>query len=387
MEREQTPLVLVFSTSYLPALGGAEIAIAEITKRSASLRFLIITARGVHNAPRFERESNVTIRRLGFGTRFDKWLLPVLGFSVGWKAIRRERRVVLWGMMISQGSIAAYFLKRVFPRVPLVVTLQEGDSEEYIEHGRAGLIYFFWKSILRAADGVTAISAYLARKAHKAGFRYEPCIIPNGVDEHYVSESFEKAPADLFKEECGIAPEKRIVISVSRLARKNGIVDLVRALAQLKQKRNDVVLLLVGDGEERGRIEELVKKLNLTRDVIFAGSVRHEKLLRYYRMSDVFARPSYSEGLGNAFLEAMGAGVPVVATPVGGIKDFIEDGTTGICVAPGDPKSIADGIVKILDDSQLASELSRNARELVIQKYLWVDIAKHMEEFLASFVV
>ncbi|MEK7576466.1 MAG: glycosyltransferase family 4 protein [Patescibacteria group bacterium] len=386
MKHAQTPLVLVFSTSYSPAIGGAEIAIEEIVKRSSHLRFLIITARALTRAPRFEQSGTISIRRVGFGVRFDKWLLPVLGFFAGWKTLRQERRAILWGMMISQGTIAAYFLKLFHPRVPLVVTLQEGDSEEHIERARGGLIHFFWRAILRKADGVTAISAYLAKRAQDAGFEGEVSIIPNGVDENYVSQSFEGAPVELFKQELGILPEKRAIISVSRLSRKNGIADLIQAFSLLRHDGINVALLLVGTGEEQQTLQSLVKKLHIERDVIFVGNIPHEELFRYYRMSDVFARPSHSEGLGNSFLEAMGAGVPVVATSVGGIKDFIENGKTGIFVKPGDARSIADGILKILNNDDLAEELRRQGRELMIRKYLWVDIAKNMEDFLREHI-
>ncbi len=382
MRHAQTPLVLVFSTSYSPAIGGAEIAIEEITKRCTHLRFVILTTRGSRDVPRREQSGNILIWRLGLGLSVDKWMLPIFAFFAGRSILRRERRAILWGVMISQGSIAAYFLKLFHSRVPLVITLQEGDSEDHIERARFGLIYFFWRTILRKADSVTAISKYLARYAEKAGFEGEVEIIPNGVDENYVSQSFEGAPIELFKQELGIALGKRIILSVSRLSQKNGILDLIKAFLLLREDGINAILLLVGTGEEEQSIRAFVHKLQLEKEVIFAGNIPHNELFRYYRMSDVFVRPSHSEGLGNAFLEAMGAGIPVIATPVGGIKDFIEDGKTGIFVTPGNAKSIADGILRVLSDEMLASELREQGRELMIRKFLWVDVAKKMEDFL-----
>lgn len=387
MEHEQTPTIVVFSTSYLPYIGGAEIAIYEIAKRCPSFRFVIVTARGSGRPPRFERHDHIEIRRLGLGMRFDKWLLPILAFFAASRIVLRESHVLLWGMMLSQGSIAAYVTKLFFPRVPFIVTLQEGDSEEYIRNARFGLIHFFWRRILKKADGATAISVYLARKAQEAGFHREVPIIPNGVDEHFVSEAFEAAPTELFKKELGIAREQKVVLSVSRLVHKNGIADILRAFSLIRERGIDAVLVLVGSGEEEGRLRDLSRALRISRDVVFAGSVPHDDVLRYYRMSDVFVRPSYSEGLGISFLEALGAGVPVVATPVGGIADFIEDGVTGIFALPGEPATIALGIERILSDAGLAEKLRVNGREVVIQKFLWVDIAKRMERIFNERIV
>ena len=83
-----------------------------------------------------------------------------------------------------------------------------------------------------------------------------------------------------------------------------------------------------------------------------------------------------------AFLEAMGAGVPVVATAVGGIRDFLIDGETGVIVRARDPEDIARGIRRVLEDENMSVRIIEQARALVIKKYLWVDIAKKMESVL-----
>lgn len=379
MNREHTPLVLVFSTAYLPFIGGAEVALAEVMKRSAGLRFLVITSRLSRDVPRYESRGNIGICRIGFGTSFDKLLLPILGAFVGFRAIRREHVVALWGMMVSQGTLAGYFLKIIFPHMRFVVTLQEGDSNEHLERGRFGLIGFFWRRVMQKADAVTAISKHLALFAKSAGFTKEVSLIPNGVDETYVSASFERSPKETLKTDLGIPADAPVVISVSRLVEKNGIDDLLRAFALLA---GNTQLVIVGGGPDHRKLVHLAHELGIDNRTHFLGNVSHDELLRYYRMSDVFCRPSRSEGLGSAFLEAMGAGVPVVATAVGGIRDFLIDGETGVAIQVGDYKSIADGIRKTLEDDMLRNKIIERARALVIEKYLWVDIAKKMGSVL-----
>ena len=382
MKREQTPLILVFSTAYLPYIGGAEIAIHEIARRAEKLRFLIITSRFSRGLPKYEESGNMIIRRVGFGTKFDKWLLPIAGYIAGKKALRRNKNVLLWGVMISQGALAAYFLKKRYPKTPLIITLQEGDSEEYLSKGRLGLINYFWRRILARADGVTAISEYLASRARTRGYRGDISIIPNGVDEKYFGAR--RTVSRIKAQELGISDTEKIILSVSRLVPKNGVVELLHAFYILHQRNRAMRLLYIGDGSERALLEERARAWNLGRAVLFLGALPHEELISYYAMSDIFARPSRSEGLGSAFLEAMGAGVPVVATPVGGIVDFLKDHETGILVKPGDPESIANGIEELLAGSPLREKIIKNARALVIEKYLWVDIAKKMESILLA---
>jgi len=98
-------------------------------------------------------------------------------------------------------------------------------------------------------------------------------------------------------------------------------------------------------------------------------------LPRVLKACDAFARPSRSEGLGNSFLEAMAAGIPVVGTPVGGIVDFLKDGETGLLAQAENPKSVAEKINQLATDKGLCKTLARNAQALAVSRYDWEGIA------------
>jgi glycosyltransferase involved in cell wall biosynthesis len=112
--------------------------------------------------------------------------------------------------------------------------------------------------------------------------------------------------------------------------------------------------------------------------VTFAGYVSHDELPALLRVADIFVRPSIIEGFGNAFVEAFAAGIPVVATPVGGIPDFLTDGETGLFCAVHDPRSIVSVVQKYLGDHALTVRIVEKARKLAEQKYDWNIIAKDM---------
>ena len=113
---------------------------------------------------------------------------------------------------------------------------------------------------------------------------------------------------------------------------------------------------------------------------MFLGLVLPDQVPKYLAISDIFVRPSISEGLGNVFLEAMAVGVPIIGTPVGGIPDFLKHEETGLFCKPNNPKSIAEAVKKILENKELQEKLIDNGKELVKRKYDWDIIAEQMNK-------
>jgi len=123
----------------------------------------------------------------------------------------------------------------------------------------------------------------------------------------------------------------------------------------------------VGDGPERGRIEKLVARLGLTDRVTFAG--QQDSAEPYYAMADVAVLSSLSEGSPNALLEAMAAGVPVVATAVGGIPEIVTDGESALLVRPGDVGAMSTAIARLLVDEPLALAVAERSRTLIRERH------------------
>ena len=113
-------------------------------------------------------------------------------------------------------------------------------------------------------------------------------------------------------------------------------------------------------------------------NIVFFGEVLPNEIYNYLTSADVFVRASRSEGLGNSFLEAMGANLPIIGTPVGGIPDFLKDGETGLFVRPDDPQDLAGKIILLLEDSDLYEKISKNGRDLVVDHYSWESVSRSM---------
>jgi glycosyltransferase involved in cell wall biosynthesis len=125
-------------------------------------------------------------------------------------------------------------------------------------------------------------------------------------------------------------------------------------------RRDTATLLIVGDGPLRPELEREAAECGLDRSVRFLGS--HADVTTFYRIADVFVLPSVTEGLSNALLEAMAAGLPVVASDVAGNREVIEDGVNGVLVDWADPGAAAGVVLRLLDDAELRRRVGEAAR-------------------------
>ncbi len=182
--------VLIFSTAYLPFVGGAEIAVKEITDRINDFEFDMITARLDKKLPNFEKIGKVNIYRLGFGLKvLDKFLLPILGFLQATKLNKKRSYNIIWSIMASQAGVGAAYFKIFYPAKKLLLTIQEGDPEEHLKRYVFG-INFLYRTFIRPwhllsfkkADYITAISNDLRRRARRSGAKCPAKVVPNGVD-------------------------------------------------------------------------------------------------------------------------------------------------------------------------------------------------------------
>ncbi len=360
--------ILLFSTAYLPYLGGAELALKEITKRITGIGFDLITARLDDGLLREEKIGNINIFRVG-----PKILYPGLAFLKALSLQNKNKYDAILALQASQGGGAAWLFKLFNPRVLFILNIQEGKDLK----GQGFLINFFRKIIIRKADIITVISRYLAGYALKAGSKAKIVIIPNGVD------------LDRFKYKTKNAGRNLKIITVSRLVPKNGIEDLIQAFYILKTKYNmqNIELAIIGSGSLKENLKLKVNGLKLEKEVKFLGTIQNEELPGYLHGADVFVRPSLSEGLGTAFLEAMAAGVPIIGTEIGGIPDFLINGETGLYCKANDPADLAEKINSILSNEPLREKLIKNGRDMIEAKYNWENIAKEYGELLKNLTI
>jgi len=254
-------------------------------------------------------------------------------------------------------------------------------KKPYVVYGRGGDIYRPWlfkklisKLVLRNADAVIALTRGMKTEMQKICSR-DIFVVPNGID----LERFDNLPRDEMRGKLQAKADDRLIIFVGRFRPEKGVTYLIEAMAIVSQRDQSARLLLVGEGPEEDDLRQLVEQLNLGDVVNFVGQVSHERVPEYMAASDIFVLPSLSESFGIVNLEAMAAGLPVVASKVGGVPEIIQEGENGFLVEPGNPQQIAERVLLLLRNVKLRERISRNNTEKA-RGYTWERVVDRLEE-------
>ena len=369
----QKKRILIFSTTYYPFIGGAEIAVREITNRITDIEFDLITVNLDGSQTEQETVDRTNVYRIGSG-RLGKLFFPIRACLLASRLNRKHKYDAFWSIMASYAGFASLLFSYRHPKIPFILTLQEGDSKKELK-AKFQFVWFLFKKIFERAHIVQAISKYLANFSQSINASTPVVVVPNGVDVSKFTEDV-SAQAESLKKDLNKGSEDVFLVTTSRLVKKNAVRDVIVSLERLPK---NVKFLVVGDGPLRLELEKGAKKSGVLERVIFVGEIAHNNILPYLKASDIFVRPSLSEGFGNSFVEAMAVGLPVIATPVGGIVDFIENGQTGLLCKVNNPESIAEQVTKLLESPDLGHDLVSNASSLVREKYDWEIIANRMK--------
>ena len=204
-------------------------------------------------------------------------------------------------------------------------------------------------------------------------------IIPNGLD---LSE-FDSLPARRFlRDKYPILKDKKVILFLSRLDWKKGLDILAKAYGNIIKQKNDVHLLIVGDGPEdfKKKVKEWFRNEGVLEGekITFTGMLTGREKLEALSGSDVFVLPSYSENFGMAIVEAMACGLPVVTTDTVGVHNEITEASGGLVVPAGDASRLSEMIIKIISNEELAKNLSENGKALVKEKFDFNKVADKM---------
>jgi sugar transferase (PEP-CTERM/EpsH1 system associated) len=313
---------------------------------------------------------------LGKGDKADR-LMPLKLARI----IRRERPDIVHSQNWS--GVDTALARLLTPGVKLVHSEHGRNHPHWIKQplmrrlARRGLYHL--------ADSVFAISGEVREfYCSQTGVPAERLqVIQNGIDVRRIDE----ADASGIREELGIGPDDFVFGTVARLDLTKDTITLVRAFAAVALPRRDpkLKLLIVGDGDQRARLEELVGMLNLNRVVIFTG-LRHD-VPRLLRAVDVFALSSVSEGMPLTALEAMAAGLPIVATEVGALPELVEEGKTGFLVPMRHAVAMSDKLEKFITNRQLAKTFGEEARRKVEREFTLERMLQSYAELYESVLV
>lgn len=174
------------------------------------------------------------------------------------------------------------------------------------------------------------------------------------------------------------------VLFLGELGKRKGCYDIPAVAKLVAEEIPHVKFLLCGTGNETDEkaIRKLIKEKNVETNFAFAGWIRNEKKDRALRDSDIFFLPSYNEGMPMSILDAMGYGLPIISTNVGGILQIVHDGENGVCCNPGDIDTMATGIIELLTDGQKRNEASKASLDIIRSGY---SLERHIRKLEALY--
>lgn len=393
-------LKICFVTSSYPrsADDPAAVFLRHLANRLIDHRLRVHVLAPADGADGTKIENNVTLHRfhyfparwqsLAYGSgilpnlRRRPWLwiqvpffLASMFFSL-LRLVRTERPDIIHAHWIVPAGLVAVASK-YFHKVPVIVTAHGSDA--------FALQSKFVRRLKRyAITRSTAWTANTRATANAIGTMEgaaTPRIVPMGIDVEF----FARGSSEPRRRELG--GKEFLILFVGRLVESKGCHDLVQALSLLSQSiRPKTALWIVGDGNERPRLEKQAASLGLTDAVRFWGALPNHRLPDFYSAAEVFVAPSIqmrsgeAEGQNIAILEAAAARACVIASRVGGIEEIVTDGATGILVAPEKPHELARAIERVLLDATERARLEENAFARVTERYDWKRIAGEFAE-------
>lgn len=208
------------------------------------------------------------------------------------------------------------------------------------------IFHFGERALSRTTSKIITVSSALKDDLVRNFKIPEAKIVPiyNGIDIEQYLKTQNKYIA---KKQYGINPDKPVIGTIARMAPQKGLEYLIKATPEICEER-DVEIVIAGDGPEMPFLKDLSKSLGMDKNILFTGYI--DNIPDFLSCLDIFVVPSIAEGLSITTIEAMTAGLPVVASNTGGLPELVRHGETGLLVEPRNPKSIADAVLKLLDD-------------------------------------
>ena len=295
-------------------------------------------------------------------------------------ALYRQHRydVIFMGLFFTTSALGALILRRLWD-VPYVILSHGNDLTQTISNRVDELAARF---LLHNATLMLGNSRFTVERIRQAGYKGPVEVLNPGVDP---ARFHPEVDTTRVRQQYNL-DGRRVLLTTARLVAKKNVDGVLRALPKVIEQVPDVLYLVAGDGEERGRLEALRDELGLRSCVRFLGHIENSQLPALYCASDLFVMSSYEvkgsgdiETFGISFVEANACGKPVIGGWSGGTVDAVIDGETGLLVDPHDVDGIAEAIVRLLTDCELAHRLGENGRRRVERELNWEKVGGRLE--------
>jgi L-malate glycosyltransferase len=378
-ESRLEPVRVLYMVDQLTEMGGAERLLVKIIRSLPKERFRpsVVTFLIDRNLPLFS-SMPCDVRVLPLRKTYDA---QALRLSLELRRFIQSENVSIVHTLFETADLWGGLIARL-SRVPVILSSRRDMG--ILRRPKHVLAYRFVNPLFTR---VLAVSEEVRRCCIEVDH-----LRPESVETVYNGVEIPSLPLesrDACRERLGLSDFKEIVLTIGNIRRVKGIDIFLRAAADVSKRRPSALFLIVGDNHEPAHfkeLQELTCELGISSNVVFFGP--SEDVGRFLAACDIFCLPSRSEGFSNALIEAMGAGVPCIATRVGGNVEAIEPNRSGLLVPSEDPKALGSAIVELLDDPPRARALGREASEAVHARFthraMMVHLTSIYERLLAA---
>lgn len=353
--------VLLLTEEYPPATGGIQNYLSQLMAKLSPAHTFVI-AQDVADSVAWDKDQKYKIVRVNMrGFFWPRWQPAYRALE---KAVNEfQPEVIVCGKALFEGRAALKIWKKY--QIPYVVMTYGMEVNTWLKGGKTRRDL---KNVLTNAERIIVINDLIKKTLIKfLGAEKENKIIKiyPGVGEMFIEELKKKNHSDV-----------KTIITVCRLVSRKGVDVVIRAMSDVLTIFPQTTYRIVGEGPERSKLEELVGKLGLKKQVVFLGKVADGELWKFLNDADLFVltprdEAGNFEGFGIVYLEAAAAGTCAVASRSGGVPEAVLDGVTGLLCEPDNPKDTAEKIIKLLRDDKLREQFNNDAHKRVVDDFTW----------------
>ncbi|MEK5255606.1 glycosyltransferase family 4 protein [Paenibacillus sp. FSL F4-0125] len=376
--------VLILSWEYPPLIiGGIAPHVYELSRHLKDKWTEIhVVTNSAPQSPIFETEKGVFVHRVNSYenlTDFEDW---VLQFNLAIVDYVKTQLLgnVRFDFIHAHDWLVGYaaILLRHQLNLPLVTTIhatEYGRNQGLFTPQQQG-IHSIENELVSLSDKVIVCSSYMKHEVCNVHAIDEQKmeVIPNGID----LSSLQLKEPHTFQRELYAQAEEKIVLFIGRLVKEKGVQVLLESAREVLSVIPDCKFIIAGRGPMLSELEGMASEINS--QVLFTGFIKNQEKNFLLEIADLCVFPSLYEPFGIVAIEAMGSGTPIVVSDVGGLAEIVEDGRTGLTSVPGDSYILAENILRILQDSSLASRIAEAGRTETVLHFDWRSIALRTKE-------
>lgn len=366
MKRKVCVLTAVFPSSTDPGRGSHIEVLTKVLSEYEDV--YVITPRIYDQCHLYEAKDSYPLFRFAFWSENkllkDYKRIPVFrvltyiisGIKTLSKVVKKNQcEVILVHWLVPTGLIAA--LANIVLRKKLVIMIHGSDLNNYAQRNKLFTCLCRW--ILKKSDAIMAVSSSLVDKVKQVcpevRFVQEVCCGVNIQD-------IEKAQAGIVYSRLPVTKDQKVILYIGDMRKEKGVLDLLTVTSKMKHKKNELAFVFIGQGDLADLIQQKIADEQLYSYVFYVGAVSHQEVFCWLRDAYSVVLPSYSEGKPVVLMEALSCGVPVIASSVGGIPEFVKDEENGLLIEPGDTEGLLNQLNRILD-AQLYLKLKEAVKQ------------------------